>query len=127
MNRNKSIDKELQLDEMEVKVIGVLKDVPIQLSIDLRIQDTIKIHVVDIPKIYKILLSRGWTKFLRGWFSTDFTQLWLPWKELNNQTKMNAKPKLKTMIIDYNGPNEVLFNKTDLGSYQVMTFEFGET
>ena len=56
-----------------MKVIGVLKDIWIQLTFDPQIQDVIDIHVVDIPKTYGLLLSREWMKCLRGWFSTDFT------------------------------------------------------
>lgn len=63
----------IQLDKIEVKVIDVLKDVQIQLIVDPRIQDIIDIHVVDIPNTYGMLLRRGWTKCLRGWFSIDFT------------------------------------------------------
>ena len=88
----------IQLDKTKVKVIGVLKDVWIQLIVDLRIQYVIDIQVVDIPKTYGLLLSREWMKCLRGWFSTDFIQLWLPWKGLINQIKIDAEPKLKMMI-----------------------------
>jgi hypothetical protein len=92
------------------------------LTIDPRIQDIIDIHIVDILETYGLLLSREWTKFLRGWFSTHFTQLWLSWKGLNNQIKIDAEPKLKTMITEYNAPNEVVFMQSDLGSYKVMAF-----
>lgn len=52
----------------------------------------------------------------------DFTQLWPPWKGLNNQIKIDAEPKLKTMITKYNAPNEVEFLQSNLGSYKVMAF-----
>ena len=42
----------IQLDKMEVKVIGALKDVWIQLTIDPQIQDIIDIHVVEIPETH---------------------------------------------------------------------------
>ena len=99
----------IQLDKMKVKVIRVLKYVRIQLTIDPQIQDIIDIHVVEILETYGLLLSREWKKCFRGWFSTNFTQLWLSWKGLNNQIKIDAEPKLKTMIIEYNAPNEVAF------------------
>ena len=83
----------------------------------------IDIHVVDILETYGLLLSREWTKFLRGWFSTDFTQLWLPWKGLNNKIKIDAEPKLKMMIIGYNTLNEITFLQSDLGSYKVMVLD----
>ena len=62
-------------------------------------------------------------KCLRGWFSTDFTQLWLPWKGLNDQIKIDVEPKLKTMITKYNAPNEIAFLQSDLGSYKVMVLD----
>ena len=106
----------IQLDNIEVKVIGVLKDVRIQLTIDPWIQDVIDIHVVDIPETYGLLLSREWMKCLKGQFSMDFTQLWLPWKGLNNQIKIDAKPKLTEIITECNAPNEVAFLQIELGS-----------
>ena len=77
----------IELDKIEVKVIGVLKDVRIQLIADPQIQDIIDIHVVDIMETYELLLRREWKKYLRGWFSIE---LWLPWKGLNNQIKIDA-------------------------------------
>ena len=74
----------IQLDKIEDQVIDMLRDVCIQLTIDPRIQDIIDIHVVDVIEMYGIHLSDKWTKCLRGWFSTSFTQLWFPWKGLNN-------------------------------------------
>lgn len=58
----------IQLDKTKVKVIEVLKDVRIQITIDPQIQDIIDMHVVEIPETYKLLLSRKWKKCLRGWF-----------------------------------------------------------
>ena len=79
--------------------------------------------MVDIPETYGLLLSKEWMKCLRGWFSTDFTQLWFPWKGLNNQIKIDTKPKLKKMITKYNAPNEIAFLQSDLGSYKVMVLD----
>ena len=95
-----------------MKVVGML-----QVIVDPWIQDVIDIHVVDIPETYRLLLSREWTKCLSGWLSIDFTELWLPWKGLNNQIKIDAEPKLKKMITKYNAPNEVAFLQIELGSY----------
>lgn len=53
----------------------------------------------------------------------DFTQLWLPWKGLNNHIKIDVEPKLKTMIMEYNALNEVAFLQSNLGSYKVMAFD----
>ena len=113
----------IQLDKTKVKFIGVLKDVQIQLTVNPHIQDIIDIQVVNIPETYGLLLSREWTKCLRWWFSIDFTQLWLPWKGLNNQIKIDVEPKLKKMITEYNAPNEVAFLQTELASYKVMALD----
>ena len=49
----------IQLNKMvQVKVIGVLKDVPIQLTTDHGIKDIINIHLVDSPGTYNMLLSK---------------------------------------------------------------------
>lgn len=79
--------------------------------------------MVDILETYRLLLSREWTKCLRGWFSNDFTQFWLPWKGLNNQIKIDVEPKLKTMITDYNASNEIVFLQSNMGSYKVMVLD----
>ena len=72
--------------------------------------------MVEILETYGLLLSREWKKCLRGWFSIDFTQFWLPWKGLNIQIKIDVEPKLKTMITEYNSLNEIAFLQSDLGS-----------
>lgn len=90
------------------------------MTTDLQIKDINDILVVEIMEMYGFLLSREWKRCLRGWFSTNFTQLWLPWKGLNNHIKIDVETKLKAMIIEYNAPNEVAFLQSDLGSYKVM-------
>lgn len=77
--------KVVQLDKIEVNVIGELKDVYIQLGVDPRISCYINIQVVDILEVYGMLLSRDWSKTLGGYFLTCFTYLWLPWKGVSNQ------------------------------------------
>ena len=51
--------------------------------------------MVDIPKTYGLILRKEWMKFLTRWFSTDFTELWLPRKmvEQSNQDRCKAKVK----------------------------------
>ena len=49
--------------------------------------------------------------------------MWLPWKGLNNEIKIDVEPKLKTMITEYNSLNEIAFLKSDLGSYKVMVLD----
>ena len=56
----------IQLDKIEIIMIGVLKDMCNKLTKNSRTQDIIDIHVVEISKMYGMLLSREWTKCLRG-------------------------------------------------------------
>ena len=53
----------------------------------------------------------------------DSIELWLPWKGLNNQIKIDVEPKLKMMITKYNALKKVAFLQLDLGSYKVMAFD----
>lgn len=76
--------KIVELDKIEVNVIGELKVVYIQLSVDPHISHYINIEMVDIIEVYGMLLNRGWSKNLGGYFSTYFTYLWLPWKGVSN-------------------------------------------
>jgi hypothetical protein len=69
----------IKLDKTEVKVIGELKDVMI------RIASNPKFHQV----IDGILLSRDWSEKLHGYFSTDWSHLWLPLKGNHNMIKIN--------------------------------------
>ena len=50
----------VQLDRSDVKVLGELKDVLILLSLNSKVHQMIDIIVVDIPKVYGVILSRDW-------------------------------------------------------------------
>jgi hypothetical protein len=49
------------------------------------VHQTIVIDVVDIPESYGLLLRRDWLAKLQGYFSTDWSHLWLPYKRKENQ------------------------------------------
>ena len=72
--------KIIQLDKSYVKVFEELKDVLIRLSSNSKVHQTIDIIVVDIPKTYGVILSRDRSAKLNGYFSTDWSHLWLPYK-----------------------------------------------
>jgi hypothetical protein len=74
----------IQRDRAYVKVKGELKDVLIRLSFDLRVHQTIDIVVVDIPESYGMLLRRDWSVKIQGYFSTDWSHLWFPYKGKEN-------------------------------------------
>lgn len=111
--------KVVQLDKIEINVIGELKDVYIQLGVDPQISCYIDIQVVDILEVYGILLSRDWSKTLGGYFSTYFTYLWLPWKGISNQIRIDSEPKLSKLVTDYSAPNEVVFAEVSPRVYRV--------
>ena len=70
----------IQLDRSHVKVFKELKDVLIWLSSNSKVHQTIYIIVVDIPETYGVILSRDWSAKLNGYFSTDWSHLWLLYK-----------------------------------------------
>ena len=73
-----------------MKVIGELEDVFIWLSsnekvcqfIDIIVCQFIDIIVADIPEAYGFVLSRNWSAKLNGYFASDWSHLWLPYKEV---------------------------------------------
>ena len=85
MRKNKII----QLDKSQVKVFGELKDVLIRLSSNSKIHQIIDIIVVDIPETYGVILSRDWLAKLNGYFSTDWSHIWLPYKGQPNKIKVD--------------------------------------
>ena len=70
----------IQLDRTTVKVAEEMKNVLIQLAADEKVCQYIDIMVVDIPEAYGLILSRDWSKKLNGYFATDWSHLWLPYK-----------------------------------------------
>ena len=81
----KSGIKILQLDRSRVQVIGELKNIQIRLVSNPDVWQIIDIIVVDIPEAYGLLLSRDWSRKLNGYFATDWSHLWLPYKGVENQ------------------------------------------
>ena len=75
----------MQLDRSKVKFLGEMRNVLIRLSVDSWVHQTIDILVADIPKAYIILLSREWSIKLNGYFTTDWSHLWFPYKGNPNQ------------------------------------------
>ena len=74
----------IQLDRTTVKVAGELKNVLIRLAADERVCQYIDIMVVDIPEAYGLILSRDWSKNINGYFATNWSHLWLPYKGCQN-------------------------------------------
>ena len=67
----------------------------IRLSADERICQFIDIMVVDIPEAYGLILSRDWYAKLNGYFATDWSHMWLPYKNSQNQINIMREPHMK--------------------------------
>ena len=85
----------MHLDRSRVKVFGELKNFLLTLFIDPRIHQTVDIVVVDVPETYGMWLSRDWSEKLKGYFSTDWSHLCLPYNGRPNQIKINREPLMK--------------------------------
>lgn len=115
--------KIIQLDRSHVKVFGEQKDVLIRLSSNFKVHQTIDIIVVDIPETQGVILSRDWLAKLNGYFATDWSHLWLPYKGQPNKIKVDQENYMKNTITDLNDLNEmVMFSKYTFGNFCFDTF-----
>ena len=83
------------MDRMNVKVIGEMEDVLARLSSNDKVCQVINIAVVDIPEAYGLVLSRDWSAKLNGYFASDWSHLWFPYKGIPNQIKVLRDPHMK--------------------------------
>jgi hypothetical protein len=113
----------IQLDRTKVKIIGELKKVLIKMSSNPKFHQTIDIILVTIPENYCMLLSRDWLAMLNGYFSTDWSHLWLPYNGKMNHIRVDKEGYMKHVITDLNDLNEpIMFNISILGNYSYETF-----
>ena len=97
-------------------MVGELNNVIIHLSSDSRVHQCIDIVVVDISKAYGLLWSGDWSSKLQGYFATDWSHLWLPYKGRNNQIIVESEPYMKHIVIELDATNEpVSFAQEELG------------
>lgn len=75
----------IQLEKTAVPTVGELWDMIIWLSHDSRVHQCINIVVVDMPEAYGLLLSSDWSSKLDGYFATDSSHMWLPYKGRCNE------------------------------------------
>jgi hypothetical protein len=99
-------------------VIGELHNIHMQLASDPRMEHMINILVVDVADSYGLILGRDWARRLNGYMATDFSHMWLPWKGLANQIRIDNTPRLRLMFTEYGAPNEILFAETSMGVYR---------
>ena len=106
--------------------MGELKDVMIQLSSNSKVHQVLDIIVVDIPEAYGVILSRDWSEKLNGYFATDWSHLWLPFKVQPNKIKVECECYMKYTVIDLDDPNKpIMFSNSILGNFCFDAF-FGE-
>ena len=86
---------------MNVKVIGEMEDVLIRLSSNDKVCQFIDIVVADIPEAYGLVLSRDWLAKLNGYFASDWSHLWLPYKRIPNQLKVLRDPHMKHNVTQF--------------------------
>ena len=80
--------KIIELEKSNVKVMGLLKDVLIHLTLNSRVHQMIGIIVADIPKAYGVILSRDWSAKLNGYLAKVWSHLWLPYKGQPHKIKV---------------------------------------
>ena len=74
--------------------------------------------VVDIPEAYGLILSRDWSAKLNRYFATDWSHMWLPYKNSQNQIKVMREPHMKHNVTQLEGKNEPgNFSSPVLGNY----------
>ena len=99
----------IQLDRYVVKVIQEMKDVLIHLYADPIVCHFIDIMVVDIPESYGFILISDWSTKLNGYFATDWSHMWLPYNNSQNQIKILREPHMKLLRLQLFSPNSYKF------------------
>ena len=72
-----------------------MEDVLICLYSNDKVCQFIDIVVADIPEAYGLVLSRDWSAKLSGYFASDWSHLWLPYKGSPKQIKVLREPHMK--------------------------------
>ena len=82
--------------------------------------------IIDIPKIYGPWLRRDWSKKMKGYFSTDWSHLWLPLNGQPKKLKVNREPFMRQTMIDIDESNEyVSYFSAQIEHFTFDTF-FGD-
>jgi len=45
--------------------------------------------------------------------------MWLPWRGIPNQIRIEAEPRMEHMITEYNRTNEILYGTVEPGVYRI--------
>ena len=98
-----------------MKVIGEMEDVLIRLSSNEKVCQFINIVVASIPEAYGLVLNQDWSAKLNGYFASDWSHLWLPYKGIPSQIKVLREPHMKHNVTQLEGKNEPV--NSVLGNY----------
>ena len=116
----------VQLDRTYVKVMGEMEDVLVRLESNDKVCQVINIMVADIPDAYGLVLSRDWSAKLNGYFTSEWSHLWFPYKGSPNQIKILREPHMKYNVTQLNEKNVSVdcvlgnyFLELEPGNYQV--------
>ena len=63
--------------------------------VDERVCQYIDIVVADIPDAYGLVLSHHWSEKLDGYFASNWSHFWFPYKGFQNQIKVLREPQMK--------------------------------
>ena len=91
-----------------MKLVGEMEDVLIRLSIDDRVCQFIDTMVVDIPEAYGLILSRDSSAKLDGYFTANWSHLWLPYQGCQNQINVMREPHMRHNVNQLKGKNELV-------------------
>lgn len=108
-----------------MQVTGELKDIQIRLVSNPNVWQTIDIVVVDIPEAYGLLLSRDWSRKLNGYFTMDWSHLWLPYKGVPNQIQIDRELHMKYMVTDLETQNKPLASSREIPEIYCFDSFFG--
>ena len=113
----------VQLDRSNVKVIAKLNEVLIRLASNPQVHFIIDIIVADILEAYGLFLSRDWSEKLKGYFTMDWSHLWIPHNGRPNKIRIDRECYMKHTVIELDDSNEpMLFTDTIMGNYMVDSF-----
>ena len=98
-----------------------------------RVQQVIDIVVFDILEGYRLFLRRDWSAKIQGYFSIDWSHIWIPHKGKENQICVNSEAHMNHTVTELEGKNEPIsfshfvlgnyFFDNDYGCYESKTFE----
>jgi len=79
----------VQLDRTKVEVLREIASVSIRISSNPKVSKIIDNLVADIPEFYGLILSRDWSENLHGYFTTDWSHMWLPHNGKSNKIRVD--------------------------------------